>query len=199
MMVATWVRWPLVREVVMSVMTRPLTYEDIPAPPLDSGERYELMGGEIVVTAAPTPAHQRIVIRLADDFRDSVDRPGLGETFIAPTDVWLTPYDTVIPDLFIIATGSTATVGDRYVEGAPDLIVEVLSPSTKGRDRVRKAALYATHGVREYWLVDPETKSVAVLGLNKDRYAPLPQEPGTVRSALFPSLTVDLAALFAGL
>ncbi|MGH2557684.1 MAG: Uma2 family endonuclease [Thermomicrobiales bacterium] len=183
----------------MLVATRPLTYEDIPTPPPDSGERYELIGGEIVVTAAPAPVHQRLALRLIRDVDAGVVQPGYGELFIAPTDVWLTPYDTVIPDLFVIATGSTAVVGDRYVQGPPDLIVEILSPSTKGRDRVRKAALYATHGVPEYWLVDPETKSIAVLGLNNGRYEPMRQEPGVVRSALFPSLTVDLAVLFAGL
>lgn len=183
----------------MSVMMRPLTYEDIPTPPPDSGERYELIGGELIVTASPVPRHQRLVLRLVDRCLDTVDHLGHGETFISPTDVWLTPHDTVIPDLFIIASGSTAVVADRYVEGAPDLIVEVLSPSTKGRDRVRKAALYATHGVREYWLVDPETKSISLLGLNGGRFAPLPQDAGMARSALFPSLTVDLAVLFAGL
>ncbi len=64
---------------------------------------------------------------------------------------------------------------------------------------MRKAALYATHGVREYWLVDPETRTIALLGLNGDRYEPLRQDPGMARSALFPSLTVDPGALFAGL
>ncbi|MGH2534898.1 MAG: hypothetical protein ACRDJW_21780 [Thermomicrobiales bacterium] len=81
----------------MSVVTRPLTYEDIPSPPPDSGERYELIGGEIIVTASPAPVHPRLALRLIRDFDAGVVQPGHGELFIVPTDVWLTPYDTVIP------------------------------------------------------------------------------------------------------
>lgn len=183
----------------MSTLTRPVTYNDLLQMTDMSGNRYEIIGGELVVCPSPAPKHQRLVIRLTDRFLELVVRPGFGELFVAPTDVKLSEHDVVVPDLFVIAAGRQAIVGETYIHGAPDLIVEILSPSTRVWDQIRKSALYATSGVREYWMVDPQAKSVDVLTLKDGAYEPAPQEQGMARSLIFPSFVVDVADLFAGL
>lgn len=132
-----------------------LDYADYCAIPPD-GKRYELVAGEVHVTPAPSPSHQRLVQRflriLEDYFRSPV------EVLVSPIDVILTPHDVVQPDLVVVA--DPAQVSDRGIEGAPLLIVEVLSPGTAQYDRTTKAQRYATLGVPNYWLVDPASRQV---------------------------------------
>ncbi len=132
-----------------------LDYSDYCAIPLD-GKRYELIAGEVHVTPAPSPSHQRLVQRflriLEDYFRSPV------EVLVSPIDVILTPHDVVQPDLVVVA--DPAQVSDRGIEGAPLIVVEVLSPATAQYDRTTKAQRYATSGVPHYWLVDPASRQV---------------------------------------
>lgn len=182
----------------MSTLTRPLTYEDLAQTP-DDGNRYEIIDGELIVNPAPVPKHQQVSYRLSRLFGDVVDARGLGTVYYAPLDVRLSPYDIVQPDLVFIAEERSAIIGPTFIDGAPDLLVEILSPSSRARDDLRKARLYAASGVRDYWLVDLETPSITVHALNGHRYEPVPAEAGRVRSLVLPDLVVDVAALFAGL
>ena len=140
------------------------TYEDYRHTPED--QRFELLDGELIVVPVPNLGHQRIGTRLGALLHAFVQRGGLGEVFHAPCDVVLSKTDVVQPDLlFVSVERAHLLLGGDNVLGAPDLVVEILSPATAGRDRTLKRALYARQGVKEYWLVDPEARTVTVLGL----------------------------------
>lgn len=145
-----------------------LTYEDYVRMP-DDGQRYELIDGELHVVPAPFLSHQRSVGRLYVHIFLWVRSHG-GEVFIAPFDVILSPVNVLQPDLLFVAPQHASRVEKRGVVGPPDLVVEVLSNSTKRRDETLKRELYERFGVSEYWIVDPEAKTVKVLRLAGRRY-----------------------------
>jgi Uma2 family endonuclease len=145
---------------VGSPVKNKLEYEDLRAAP-DDGNRYELLDGDVSVTPAPSPSHQRIVLGLTLRFVEYFHGRGLGEVFVAPIDVILTKRDVVEPDIVVVS--DPRQVSERGIEGAPALVVEILSPSTRDRDRTLKAQRYARLGVRHCWLVDPEEKRVECL------------------------------------
>ncbi len=137
------------------------TYDDYTLLPGDS--QYEVIDGELFVTPAPTLFHQAVkrrIVRLLEEFAEP---RGLGTIFDAPTDVVLSQHDIVQPDILVVLTERKAILTEKFVAGAPDLVIEVLSPSTEDRDRIAKAKRYATFGVREMWLVDPAAKTIEVL------------------------------------
>ena len=136
-----------------------LTYRDYEALPAD-GRRYELHEGELSVTAAPVPAHQRILLDLAVALREHVMRRNLGEVFVAPIDCILSDTTVVQPDIVFLDAGRALAVSARGIEGPPTLAVEILSPSTAPIDRGVKLQLYARHGVPYYWIVDPDARSL---------------------------------------
>ena len=151
-----------------NVNTAVLTYEDYRNAPDD--ERYELLEGELVLTAAPNLAHQKVLFRMARLVEDFVLERGLGEVFIAPTDVVLSDTNVVQPDVLFVSKDRKSILGADNIRGAPDLVVEVISPSNPERDLVRKREIYARHGVGEYWIADPDARSMRVMVLEGEAY-----------------------------
>lgn len=146
-------------------MARPetrMTYEDFRRLP-EGPPYYELIGGELFLSPAPTTRHQRIVRELSTALHSFARVHGLGEVFFAPVDVVLSDEDIVEPDILFVAKNRLDIVQEDGVHGAPDFIVEVLSPSDPSRDRERKRDLYQARGVREYWIVDPQRRTIEVL------------------------------------
>ena len=141
------------------------TYEDYVNTPED--KRYELLDGELIMTPAPVEIHQRVSILLGWRLIQFVTENGLGRVYQAPFDVVLSDMDVVQPDLLFVSNARAHIVTAANVQGAPDLVVEILSPSTAERDRTLKRRLYARHGVSEYWIVDTEASSVTVLLLRE--------------------------------
>ena len=137
------------------------TYRDYVNTPED--KRYELLDGELILSEAPTRNHQGSQVNIGSPLHVFVQSNGLGVVYFAPRDVVLSDTDVVQPDLLFISNERLHIDTERGVHGAPDLVVEVLSPSTADRDRTFKRALYARHGVKEYWLLDPAAKTIAVL------------------------------------
>ena len=174
-----------------------LTYEDYCALPND-GRRYEILEGELAVTPSPSIAHQRFSRNLLVLLHNHVRDHQLGEIFSAPCDVILEKTSVVVPDLLFVSRERLGIVTDRGVEGAPDLIVEILSPGTARRDRVEKAQLYARHGVRHYWLVDPDARTVEAFELAEGQYHRTAHLAGdaTFAPSLFPGLTIPLGTLW---
>ena len=146
-----------------------LTYADYCLTPDD--ERYELLDGELIVAPAPNSAHQRVDAKLGWRLAQFVEQRGVGQVFFAPYDVVLSETDVVQPDLLFISNEHAYIITSANACGAPDLVVEILSPSTAERDRTFKRALYARYGVREYWLVDPDAQTVTVLLLDDGDFA----------------------------
>lgn len=134
--------------------------------------RVEFIQGEIVMTPAPAPYHQSIAGSLYRALDRYVYARKLGRLFFAPLDVELMPQTRIVePDiLFITQERVPALVGERRITGAPDLVVEILSPATARTDRHVKLPLYAQSGVAEYWIVDPDGKAVEVYTLDGDSY-----------------------------
>ena len=174
---------------------RKLTYEDYCRIPEDRC-RHEILDGEHVVSPAPLVAHQNAVRAIIAQLSRTIHEPRRGAVFVSPIDVRLSPHDIVQPDVIAIRADGAAHVTERWIEGAPDLVVEVLSPSTSRHDRGLKATGYATFGVREYWLVDVVDRSIEQFELEGDRYALRQTATTTLHSLAFPDVTLELAALW---
>lgn len=172
-----------------------LDYGDYCAIPAD-GKRYELIDGDVHVTPAPSPLHQRVSKRLQRLLEAHFEAPGGGEVFNAPIDVILTPHDVVQPDLVVVADPSQ--VSGRGIEGIPLLVVEVLSPTTTAFDRTTKARRYAALGVPHYWIVDPETRTIECFRCRETAYhlAASFGPEDALSHPDFPGLRLVLAALW---
>ncbi|CAN5919375.1 Uma2 family endonuclease [soil metagenome] len=148
------------------------TVADLEAIPEDMVIR-NLIDGELFVTPAPTTRHQRTVIRIIDALLDHAKAHG-GEVLTAPCAVHLSDRDMPEPDVLFLLPGNLSRIGERYVVGPPDLVVEVSSPSTRRLDLVRKRRLYERFAVPEYWFVDLDADRFEVYVLCDGRYgAPL--------------------------
>lgn len=147
---------------------------------------------------APTPNHQRILLRLVRRFADFVEGHDLGEVFVSPIDVHLSDHDVPQPDLAFVSKERAAIVGEQEIEGAPDLAAEVLSPSTGYYDLRGKKRLYERAGVQEYWIVDPEEGSIEVHVREGGRFTLHQRAEAAdqaVTSKLLDGLRVELDAL----
>ncbi len=129
---------------------------------LPENVRAELIGGELFMTPSPRFSHQDVAAKLLLHLTGFVEAQGLGKVAIAPLDVHLPSQDIVQPDVMFIRKSNAAIIQD-WVRGAPDLVIEVLSPDSNERDRIVKRELYARNGVPEYWIADPATGTVEVL------------------------------------
>ena len=172
------------------------TYDDHLTLP-DDGRRYESIEGELYEMPPPGWDHAIIVMTLILLLAPQVQRLG-GTLVTAPVDVFCAGANPVQPDILALLPGSRASGESRGVDGPPDLIVEVLSPSNRVHDEVTKRALYARAGVREYWIVDPEAKTLEILALDRDALHSIAIASGddVPTSPLFGSLAVSVDSLF---
>lgn len=137
------------------------TYQDYLKLP-DDGTRYEIIEGELIMTPAPSVIHQRILRNLIRAFDDFVEKNQLGEVLFSPVDVVLSETNVVEPDVLFISTQNSSIIGEKNISGAPDLLIEIISPSSGYYDMIEKKELYQEFGVREYWIVDPKKKWVEI-------------------------------------
>lgn len=176
----------------------PMTIREYRLLPED-GRRWELVDGEFVMTPAPSTKHQRVSRKLQYELMTQLERTGLAEVINAPIDVVFDDVNVVQPDLVIVASARTSIITERAVEGPPDVLVEILSPTSVDRDRHLKRRLYAHFGVREYWIVDPLRGFLEAYRLVeqdyglRDRY----DRAATLRSPDFTTLEVPLLGVFA--
>ena len=182
----------------MATTARRWTYRDLDAIPQErEGDRQELIDGDLVVTPSPAPEHQIVSVNIGYFLGSYVRENNLGKVLYAPVDLRLTSHNVVIPDIVFIARDRLHIVGARTIDGVPDLVVEILSPGTRNRDLVTKRDLYARFGVQEYWIVDPDVRSLSILALRGDRFQPVPRrEHNLPVSRLFPDLVIDQADIF---
>ncbi|MGH2559091.1 MAG: Uma2 family endonuclease [Thermomicrobiales bacterium] len=183
----------------MSVLTRPLTHADLAQFP-DDGKRYEIIDGELYVAAAPAQEHQEFskhLFRLVDG---PVEATGWGKVYYAPVDVEFAEHDTVQPDLLVIRRDRMHLYRGNTFFGAPDIVIEILSPSNRSYDEFAKARLYAANGVLEYWVADPMTPDFRLMALRDGQYVPVePDANGLLHSTVVPGLAVDPVVLLFGL
>jgi Uma2 family endonuclease len=141
------------------------TYAEFARLPSEGSKRYEIIDDELVVTPSPSTRHQRVVVRLISALHSFVVAHDLGEVLPKPVDVLFAEGDYFEPDLVFVAKEHAHLISDRGIEGPPDLVVEILSPSTAGRDRGIKLERYRLFGVPEYWVVDPDAGAIEVWDL----------------------------------
>lgn len=164
----------------------------------NDGKRYQILDGELDVTPAPTPRHQRISRKLCRMLEDGLGSGGRGEVFYAPIDVILDRHNVVEPDLVYVSAARAGIIGEKAIEGAPDIIVEVLSPSTRRTDVLVKSELYARFGVAWYIIVDPDIDRVEIYRLAGAAYDLLrsAQSPGELELPELGGLKIPLGVLF---
>ncbi len=183
----------------MVVSTKPavkLTYEDYRKTPED--ERYELIDGELIMAAAPNTAHQTTQTKLGWRMASTVETEGLGYVFFTPCDVVLSEHTTLQPDLIFVSNENAGIITDANIQGAPDMVVEIISPSSTGRDWTTKRDLYARYGIKEYWLIDPINRTLWIMRL-RDGYLELAgtyREGDTVTASTIKGFSVNLSDIF---
>lgn len=172
------------------------TYDDYQQLP--EGAPYELIHGHLVMSPAPTPHHQIIQANLFFELSRVVREGDRGRVVGPPLDVRLDDATVLQPDLVYLAAAHTDRIGEQAIEGAPDLVAEILSPATAHRDLTEKKRLYETHGVREYWVIDPDQRTVEVFANTEDGFQQRARvvEEGTVASGVLDAFEIDLSDLF---
>ncbi len=172
------------------------TYEDYLKTP--EGERYELIEGELLMTPSPVPRHQRISRELEFEIVRFVKENGLGEVFDAPCDVYLDVENVVQPDILFISKERLSIIGEKNIQGAPDLVIEIISENTAYRDLVQKKKLYARFGVKEYWIVIPGEELVEIYTLKDNSYTLYKSynKDDTLESPYLKHLKIELKNIF---
>jgi len=174
-----------------------LTYEEFRQLP-DDGKRYELIHGEVHWSPAPNMRHQFVQISFSSSLFDYLQKTRIGIVATAPLDVRLSDDVAVQPDIIFVCAARAHIIRENYVDGAPDLVVEILSPSTARHDRATKLRIYAEAGVPHVWFLDPLVKTVELLKLQGKKYVVDSVLAGdqVLKSDLFPGWELPLEKLF---
>lgn len=154
------------------LITSRWSYDEFARLPSHDGNRYEIIAGELHVTPAPRTPHQGVLTRLVSLLHGFVEAHDLGWVLPGPVDVLFAEGDYLEPDLVFVRRERRGIISERGIEGAPDLVVEILSPSTEARDRGIKRDRYLHYGVPEYWIVDPDAKRIEIHRLSGNPSAP---------------------------
>ena len=187
----------------MQTLTKPITHEEFRVMEFSETEEeayvFELINGEIVAKNHPTATHQRVLRRLSSLFDAHVSEAKLGEVFFAPFGVVPEPNTDVQPDLFVALDANLPNLREDGFFGVPDLVIEIISPSSLKSDRSTKFRLYERTGVGEYWIVDTKNKSIEVYGRVNGAFelTSFAIETGAVASSVLPGFGVAVGEIFA--
>lgn len=168
---------------------------DIQTPPrtimevykmLPEGTLAELIDNKIYMSPSPIAKHQRVLNKINFALMDDLHKKNNGEVFIAPFDVYLDEHSNAVqPDLVVVLNKNKDIIDPNgHIHGVPDLLVEILSPGNKDHDLIKKKDLYERFGVKEYWIVDPETKLALIYHLQNSQYTKIGESIGTIESSL---------------
>ena len=173
------------------------TYEDYKTLP-ETGPRYQIIEGDLIMTPAPPTLHQRISANIEYFLRQHTWQSGEGEVFDAPVDVILSDTDVVQPDILWLQSENRTMVKKEGIFGAPDLVIEVISPSTEAHDRGVKRKLYAKYGVKELWLVDGHKKEIEIYSIGNRFEVPIAVVKGDLplTSLVLPAFKPSLSKFF---
>lgn len=180
----------------MPISTK-FSYADLELIPPDHN-RYEIVDGELFVTPSPRTLHQIIVGNLHTDLMIYVRLNKVGKAFVAPLDVVFTSSTVLIPDIIFVSSDRLNVVGEKNISGAPDLVVEVISDSSRRLDREVKLKQYALYGVAEFWLIDPDGRTIEVFRLSNGVYelVSLLGWNDLLHSPLLPGFSVSVSSLW---
>ncbi len=184
---------------IMPLSGRRYTYEQLVAELPETNQPCELWDGELVMSPTPSFYHQEVAFRMCRWLYDWVTVRKLGKVITAPIDMVLSAHRATQPDVAFIAQARLHII-ERVIMGPVDLAVEIISSGSRNRDRIEKRDLYEQHGIKEYWIVDPESETVDALFLENFRYVlVISSEPGEIAaSRLLPGFQVAVNQLFHG-
>ena len=167
-------------------------------PPANSGPRYQLINGELIQMSGAGYSHQTFLLQLAMQLAMQVQSLGIGEVLVAPYDVHVDQFNTYQPDILFVSSTRRSILGQSAATGAPDVVVEILSDSTRRRDLNEKLPVYAANGVREVWTVDLDAATVAIHDGDGTTLAPsrVFGASDTLTSDAMPGVAIDLAPIF---
>lgn len=174
-----------------------ITYADYALLP-DDGNRYEVLEGALTVSPVPRPRHQEIVTQLIWLLKPYVDEHRLGNVYPAPIDVLLSPQTIVQPGVVFVSRAQMEIVTSLNIQDAPDLCIEIVSPSSRIIDHNAKKGLYVEHGVREYWVIDPDRASVTRYTLEDGEYRDTIEilHDGEIRSTAISGFVAAASVIF---
>ncbi len=174
-----------------------LTVEDYWLTPLD-GPRYQLVEGELIMAPAPNRFHQDISRNLEFILLKYLEKNPIGKLYDAPFDVVLNEINVFQPDILFVANEQKSIFTKQGIEGAPNLVVEILSDSSARLDKIRKKKIYADSGVPELWIIDPRTESIEIYFLQKDAERPVATHKvkDVFSSPTFPKIKIKAAEIF---
>ena len=188
---------PRSRPKIKRLTDRRWTFDELAAEVPESNQPMELWDGELIMSPAPSFYHQEIVARFYEKLKERVTRNRAGKVVFTPIDMILSSRRVTQPDVLFISSSRLHIIQDQ-VRGPADLVAEVISPGSRHRDRIEKRDLYEQHGVKEYWLIDPEAQTVEVLFLEAGEYRLIGRwRPGEqAQSRLLDGLTLEVSELF---
>ena len=188
---------PRSRPKIKRLTDRRWTFDELAAELTESNQPMELWDGELIMSPAPSFYHQEIVARFYEKLKERVTRNRAGKVVFTPIDMILSSRRVTQPDVLFISSSRLHIIQDQ-VRGPADLVAEVISPGSRHRDRIEKRDLYEQHGVKEYWLIDPEAQTVEVLFLEAGEYRLIGRwRPGEqAQSRLLDGLTLEVSELF---
>ncbi|MBX2891201.1 MAG: Uma2 family endonuclease [Saprospiraceae bacterium] len=182
--------------------SKKITWETFREMDIPEGDNsiYELINGEIMRRASPNSPHQRVSFKLSVEFGIYNKKKKAGEFFTAPFDVFFDEHTAEVqPDLLFVSNERSFIVQpNNGIVGAPDLIVEIISPGTVDRDRIMKKDVYERFAVKEYWVVDPAYKSVEVHVMENNRYQlfSFAEAKGKITSSVLPNFSLEVSKIF---
>ncbi len=188
-----------VKETAVKYQSPPkkFTYRDYLELPED-GKRYEVINGELIMTPAPLTIHQKITTEIVLALGNYVKKNNLGTVLTAPVDVVLSDINVLQPDILFVSNERKEIITEKNISGAPDLVIEILSPSTAYYDLFDKKELYERFGVKEYWIVDPMRKWIEVYNLKNKKFRQTQKlsQKGILHSAVLKNFELNLQEIF---
>jgi len=175
-----------------------LNYHDYALFPESGSKQHEIIDGEHYMTPSPTTKHQRVSRNMVWIIESFLRENRYGEILSAPFDVILSDNDIVVPDIVYVSQKNIHLLTEENIKGIPDLIIEILSPSHRKRDRILKRDLYEKYGVREYWLIDPDKEQVEIYTFSCDRFLPptVYNRDQVIKTEIIPGLEIDVKGIF---
>jgi len=180
------------------IVEKPYTYQDYKNLDVEDNFWYELINGELVQKSSPSLNHQRISGKFFLLFSAFINSNQLGEVFYAPIDVFLDEHNAPQPDLVFVSNAKKSLITNDGIIGPPDLVAEIISPSSVKRDRMDKMKLCKKYQIPEFWLIDPNNTSVEIYTFQDGDYDvfALAAETGTIQSGILPGFSLDIKTLF---
>jgi Uma2 family endonuclease len=173
------------------------TYQDY-SELTDDENRYEIIEGELIMSPAPYTIHQKVSRKIVYELMRFVEKVKIGELYYAPIDVLLSNINIVQPDILFISKENLQIVTEKNIKGVPDLIIEIISPSTGYYDLSSKKDIYEKFGVREYWIVDPLKQRVDIYNNVRNKFESHQrlEKTGIVKSNVVEGLQIKLETIF---